>query len=62
MEHLKEDFIKTYSNIPLSLRDDIILVTKESGPITWNVAFFEIRNNGALSDEILKGLKELGLI
>lgn len=62
MEHLKEDFLKTYSNIPLSLRDDIALVLNDGRQITWDVAFFEIKNDGKLSNEILSGLKELGLI
>ena len=62
MEHLKEKFLKTYSNIPLSLRDDIVLVLKDERRITWDVAFFEIKNNGKLSYEILEGLNELGLI
>ena len=62
MEHLKEDFLKTYSNIPISLRDDIVLVLGDKRPITWDVAFFEIKNDTELSKEILSGLKELDLI
>jgi len=62
MEHLKEDFLKTYSNVPLSLREDVALVLNDGRLITWDVAFFEIENNGKLSEEILAGLKGLDLI
>lgn len=62
MEHLKEDFLKTYVNIPLSLRDDIVLILDDKRPISWDVAFFEIKNDTTLSNEILIGLKKLDLI
>lgn len=62
MEHLKEDFFKTYSNIPINLRDNIILVLDDSGPISWEVAYFAIKNNTKSSKIILANLKELNLI
>ncbi|MFZ3055041.1 MAG: hypothetical protein WA091_03635 [Minisyncoccales bacterium] len=62
MEHLKEDFLKTYSNIPLNLRDDIVLVLEDKRPISWDVAFFEIKNDTELSKQILIELKKLELI
>jgi hypothetical protein len=62
MDHLKEDFLKVYSNIPLSLRDDIVLILDDKRSISWDVAFFEIKNDTALSKEILMGLKKLDLI
>lgn len=62
MEHLKEDFLKTYSNIPLNLRDDIVLVLEDKRPISWDVAFFEIKNDTGLSKQILIELKKLELI
>lgn len=61
MELLREKFLKIYSNMPLNLRDDIILVF-EGKPITWNVAYLEIKNNTNLAQKILKELKELDLI
>lgn len=61
MELLKERFLKIYSNMPLNLRDDIVLVF-EGKPITWNVAYLEIKNNTNLGQKILKELKELDLI
>jgi len=41
---LKERFLKIYSNIPLKLRKEIILVI-DGEPITWNVAYIEVFNN-----------------
>lgn len=61
-EHLKEDFLRTYINIPLSLRDDVVLVLEDKRPISWNVAFFEIKNDTEQSEQILIELKKLELI
>jgi hypothetical protein len=62
MEHLKEKFLKIYANIPINLRDEIILVLDDGRPITWDVAYFEIKNSTELSQSMLKNLKELDLI
>lgn len=61
MENLRENFLKVYANIPLNLRDDIILVFNQQ-PITWNVAYFEIKTNTENSIKILTELRELKLI
>lgn len=58
----REKFLKVYANIPINLRKDIILVLKEKGPITWDVAYVEIKNNTQLGKTILKKLEALGLI
>jgi len=58
----KEKFLKIYADLPLGLRDEIILVLPEHGPITWNVAFLEVEQDTALSAEILKKLNELEII
>lgn len=62
MEFLRESFLKTYANTPINLRDDIILVLKKSGPISWYAAYLEIKNNTDISKEILEGLRQLKLI
>lgn len=62
MEFLRESFLKTYANTPINLRDDIILVLKNSGPISWYIAYLEIKNNTDISKEILEGLRQLKLI
>ncbi|MEK9167935.1 MAG: hypothetical protein AAB769_01225 [Patescibacteria group bacterium] len=61
METLRENFLKVYANIPLNLRDEIVLVF-ENKPISWNVAYLEIKSNSDLSTKILSELKELKLI
>ncbi|VVA44263.1 conserved hypothetical protein [Candidatus Roizmanbacteria bacterium] len=58
---LNERFYKTYNNLPLALREEIILVVKDE-PITWKVARLEIDNNTPLSTEILGKLAELKII
>jgi hypothetical protein len=58
---LKEKFYFTYNNLPLPLRDEVILVLNEE-PITWKLARLEIEQDTALSKEILKKLNELSII
>jgi len=58
----KEKFLKVYANLPINLREEIVLVVPGKGPITWNVAFLEIDNDTPLGKEILKKLSELAII
>jgi len=46
----------------MNLRNDIILVLDEKGPITWNVAYIEIDNNTKLGEKIFKKLVKLKII
>lgn len=59
---LKEKFLKTFANLPLALREEIILSLPEKGPITWNSAYFEVVNETPLSQEILEKLEGLKII
>ena len=52
----REEFLKTYANIPINLRQEIVLVLKDKEPITWNVAYLEINQDTKLGKEILKKL------
>ncbi len=61
----REKFLRAYANLPLNMRKEITLVLEEKGikqPITWEVAFFEVKNNTPNSEKILKKLEELGII
>ncbi len=58
----KNKFLKVYSNLPINLRNEVILVLSDKGPITWNVAFLEINNETELGEIILKELIELKII
>jgi hypothetical protein len=60
-ELLREKFLRTYANIPLNLREQTILLFEEK-PITWNVAYLEVKTNTEKSKEILKDLAQLELI
>ncbi len=63
----KDRFIKVFANLPLNLRDDVVLVLPETesnikGPITWNVAYLEINNNTELGKKILQKLLDFKII
>lgn len=57
----KDKFLRAYSNMPLGVRSEIILVI-DNRPITWNVAFIEIDNDTKMGERILNKLIDLGLI
>lgn len=58
----KEKFLKIYSNLPLGIRQEIILVLDDGRPITWDVAFIEINSDTPLSKVILEKLERLEII
>lgn len=60
-ETIKEKFLKVYANLPLGVREEIVLVI-HGKPITWNAAYLEVNNNTKYSQEILKKLKELKIL
>jgi len=55
------NFFKVYANLPLKIREQVILVVEDK-PITWNVAYIEIKNNTKISQTILEKLESLGVI
>lgn len=57
----KERFFKVYANLPLGLREEIILVIGNE-PITWKVAYLEISENTKLGEKILEKLEALEFI
>lgn len=57
----KEKFFKVYANLPLNLREEIILVINDE-PITWKVAYLEISEDTPLGKRILEKLEALELI
>ncbi|NQV12730.1 MAG: hypothetical protein HQ530_00305 [Parcubacteria group bacterium] len=59
---LKERFLEIYANLPLGVRREIILVLDDEEPITWEVAFVEIKSDTPLSAVILKKLEKLEII
>ena len=57
----KEDFFKIYSNIPIEERKNVVVVIDEQ-PISWSLAYQEIKNETELGEKIFKILKELDII
>jgi len=57
----KARFIKVYSDIPINIRREVIAIISEE-PISWNVAFIEIKNETDLGEKILNKLIALGFI
>lgn len=61
----KARFLKVYANLPIKLREEIILAIDDSGgkkPISWNVAYIEIENETTLGKEILDKMIKLELV
>ena len=58
----KEQFMKIYANLPVNLRNEIIAVLPNVGPVTWNVAYLEISNDTELGKKILEKLSILKII
>ena len=53
--------MKVYSNLPLNLRKDIVIVIDKE-PITWNVAYLEVDQKTKKGKKILRKLEELKII
>ena len=60
-EVLKAKFLQLIANVPFPLREQIIAVV-DNQPVSWNVAFGEIKQDTDKAQEILKHLKQIGLI
>ena len=58
----KEKFLKVYSNLPLNLRDEVILVLPDRGRITWNVAYVEVDADTKVGQKILNRLAQFEII
>lgn len=58
---LKERFYKVYNNLPLNLREEVILVINNE-PITWKVVRLEVDQDTQLAQTILEKLSALNII
>lgn len=54
-------FLKIYANLPLSQRNEIIVVLDDED-LTWNAAKIEIAENTQKGKEILDKLVKLGIL
>lgn len=57
----KDRFYQVYANVPLSVREEVILVIDDE-PVSWKVAKLEIDNETQVGKEILTKLQALGVI
>lgn len=62
MDDKKQKFYKVFANLPINLREEVILVIPGKGPITWQVACLEVDNNTELGATILEKLSDLKII
>ena len=58
----KQKFYKVFANLPINLREEVILVIPGKGPITWQVAFLEVDDDTELGRMILEKLSDLQII
>lgn len=56
-----EDFFKVYSEVPIDERKMVVVVI-DNEPISWNLAYQEIKNNTERGKRILSILKKLEVI
>jgi len=61
IEKPKEKFLKIYANLPLSLRNEIVVVL-DNEPLTWNSAYVEVLSGTPKGDEILEKLIGMEII
>jgi len=58
----KEKFFRVYANLPIGLRDQVVLVLPDIGPLSWNAAYVEVSNGTKIGDTIVEKLIELKII
>lgn len=58
---IKEEFFKIYANLPIEERNNVVVIINKQ-PISWNISYLEIKNNTKTGQQILKTLKELGIL
>ncbi|MEK7496802.1 MAG: hypothetical protein AAB657_02750 [Patescibacteria group bacterium] len=58
----KEQFLKIYTNLPIGIRQEIVLVLDDGRPITWDVAYIEVISDTPMSITILEKLVNLKFI
>lgn len=59
--NVKAEFFKIYANLPLVLRDEIVVVVDDE-PFTWNSARLEIENDSMVGEKILEKLEKMEII
>ena len=60
--NMKEKFYKVFANLPIPERSSPIYVSKEHGPMSWNVVKLEVDHETVLGIEALAVLVEMEII
>ncbi|MBS3056196.1 MAG: hypothetical protein J4473_02045 [Candidatus Aenigmarchaeota archaeon] len=59
---MNEDrFIHVYVNLPFKVREEIVVVI-DGEPVSWSIAYQEIKHNTEKSKRIIKKLIRMGII
>lgn len=58
----KERFFRVYANLPIGLRDQVVVVMPDVGPMSWNAAYIEVNSDTKLGNAIVEKLIESKII
>lgn len=58
----REAFLRAYANLPLNTRKEIVVFLEPEGPLTWEAAYFEVRNNTPRGEIVIEKLTETKII
>jgi len=61
MEDIKSQFLKVYANLPLGVREEIIMVIN-SEPMTWKSTKLEVEQETTIGREALEELRKLKIL
>ena len=54
-------FLKTYANLPLGTRDEIVVVLDDQ-PMTWNAVYLELKEDTQKGRQALETIVQLGIL
>lgn len=54
-------FLKIYANLPLGMRDEIVVVV-DNEPMTWNAVRLEVEQDTKKGQQALEILEKLGIL
>lgn len=60
-EELKAKFLKVFANVPLPLREEIIVMIEDK-PLSWNTVYAEFKMDTVNVKEIITRLKLIGVL
>ena len=58
---LKAKFLKVYANLPLGVREEVVIVI-DGEPLSWRAAQLEVEQNTKKGIEILEQLNKLQIL